>query len=293
MIRHAVNAMEFIIVTGMSGAGKSQAIKTLEDLGVFCIDNLPASLIPTVADLCAHSEQRIDRVAFVIDVREGEFLGPLEEVLATLREGGHPVRVIFLDADDQILLRRFSESRRPHPLAPQGSILEGISLERQRMAQLRTEAERVIDTSGLTIHDLRKLLVSTFRDHRPGGKTTITLVSFGYRHGLPPDADLVFDLRCLPNPHFQEELRPLTGHHPAVYKFLLEDPQARSYLEQVWGFLRFAFPQYLQEGRAYLTIALGCTGGRHRSVTAAEYLVRQFHAEGQEVGVLHRDIEKV
>lgn len=284
--------MEFIIVTGMSGAGKSQAIKTLEDLGVFCVDNLPPSLIPTVADLCAHSEPRINRVAFVIDVREGEFLAPLEEVLVTLKGRGHAVRVIFLEAEDQVLLRRFSESRRPHPLAPQGSILHGISLERKRMAQLKSEADMVLDTSDLTIHDLRRLLESAFRDHRPGSKTTITIVSFGYRHGLPPDADLVFDLRCLPNPYFQEELRPLTGQDPEIAKFLLDDPRARSYLEQLWGFLRFAFPFYLQEGRAYLTIALGCTGGRHRSVAAAEYLVGQFQAEGREVGVRHRDIDK-
>lgn len=284
--------MEFIIVTGMSGAGKSQAIKTLEDLGVFCVDNLPASLIPTVADLCAHSEPRIDRVAFVIDVREGEFLGPLQGVLTTLKQRGHFVRVLFLEAEDHVLLRRFSESRRPHPLALQGSVLHGISLERERMAELKTQADMVLDTSDLTIHDLRRLLVKSFRDHRPGSKTTVTLVSFGYRHGLPPEADLVFDLRCLPNPHFREELRSLTGHDPAVATFILEDPRARSYLEQLWAFLRFAFPFYLEEGRAYLTVALGCTGGRHRSVTAAEYLARQFQAEGREVGVRHRDIDK-
>lgn len=284
--------MEFIIVTGMSGAGKSQAIKTLEDLGVFCVDNLPASLIPTVADLCAHSEQRIDRVAFVIDVREGEFLRPLLEVLATLRERGHAVCVIFLDADDQVLLRRFSESRRPHPLAPQGSVLEGINLERQRMAQLKSEADRVINTSGLTIHDLRRLLISTFRDYRPGSKTIMTFVSFGYRHGLPSDADIVFDLRCLPNPHFQEELRPLSGQDSAVVKFLLDDPRARSYFDELGKFLRFAVPYYLREGRAYLTIAFGCTGGRHRSVMAVEHLASQFQAEGQEVGIRHRDLDK-
>lgn len=284
--------MEFIIVTGMSGAGKSQAIKTLEDLGVFCVDNLPASLIPTVADLCSHSEQRIDRVAFVIDVREGEFLRPLQEVLTTVRDRGHAVQMVFLEADDRVLVRRFSESRRPHPLAPQGSILEGISLERQRMAQLKTEADRVIDTSGLTIHDLRRLLVGTFRDHRPGGKTTITFVSFGYRHGLPSEADLVFDLRCLPNPHFHDELRPLTGQDPAVSKFLLDDPRVCSYLERLWEFLHFALPYYLHEGKAYLTIAFGCTGGRHRSVSVVEYLIRRFQAEGLEVGVRHRDLER-
>ncbi|MFQ5657204.1 MAG: RNase adapter RapZ [Candidatus Methylomirabilales bacterium] len=284
--------MEFIIVTGMSGAGKSTAIKTLEDLGIFCVDNLPASLIPTVAELCAHSEWRIERVAFVIDVREREFLGPLQDVLPTLREQGHAVRILFLEADDHVLLRRFSESRRPHPLAPQGSVLQGISLERQRMAQLKAGADMVLDTGDLTIHDLRRLLVSTFRDDRRDSKTAITLVSFGYRYGLPPEADLVFDLRCLPNPHFHEELRPLTGCDPRVAKFLLEDPTARSYLNQLWDFLRFTFPYYLHEGRAYLTMALGCTGGRHRSVTAAEYLARKFESEGREVVIRHRDIDK-
>lgn len=285
--------MEFIIVTGMSGAGKSLTIKTLEDLGVFCVDNLPATLIPTVADLCAHSERRVERVAFVVDVREGEFLGPLQDVLATLRQHGHTVRVLFLEADDQVLLRRFSESRRPHPLAPQGSVLRGISLERERMASLKAEADMVVETSGLTIHDLRRLLVAAFRDDQPGGtKTAITVVSFGYRHGLPPDADLVLDLRCLPNPHFREELRPLTGRDPKVAEFLLEDTKARSYLEELLQFLRFALPYYVQEGRAYLTIALGCTGGRHRSVSAAEFLARQLQGDGREVGVRHRDIDK-
>lgn len=284
--------MEFIIVTGMSGAGKSQAMKTLEDMGVFCVDNLPATLIPTVADLCAHSERRVNRVAFVVDVREGEFLSPLEDVLATLRQHGHTIRVLFLEADDQVLLRRFSESRRPHPLAPQGSVLRGISLERERMASLKAEADMVVDTSGLTIHDLRRLVVTAFRDDRPGSKTAISFVSFGYRHGLPPDADLVFDLRCLPNPHFREELRPLTGRDPKVVKFLLDDHEAQSYLEELLTFLRFALPYYLREGRAYLTIALGCTGGRHRSVSAAEFLARQLQGDGPEVEVRHRDIDK-
>ncbi len=284
--------MEFIIVTGMSGAGKSQAMKTLEDMGVFCVDNLPATLIPTVADLCAHSERRVTRVAFVVDVREGEFLSPLEDVLATLRQHGHTIRVLFLEADDQVLLRRFSESRRPHPLAPQGSVLRGISLERERMASLKAEADMVVDTSDLTIHDLRRLVVAAFRDDRPGSKTAITCVSFGYRHGLPPDADLVFDLRCLPNPHFREELRPLTGRDPKVAKFLLDDHEAQSYLEELLTFLRFTLPYYLREGRAYLTIALGCTGGRHRSVSAAEFLARQLQGDGREVGVRHRDIDK-
>src|SRR3989304_213290 len=183
--------MEFIIVPGISAAGKSQAIKPLEDLGLFCVDNLPATLIPTVADLCAHSERRVKRVAFVVDVREGEVLGPLQDVLATLRQHGHIIRVLFLEADDRVLLRRFSETRRPHPLAPQGSVLRGISLERERMASLKAEADMVVDTSGLTIHDLRRLVVASFRDDRPGRKWEGTSDTQRLRLGLPPDADLV------------------------------------------------------------------------------------------------------
>ena len=284
--------MEFVIVTGMSGAGKSQAIKALEDLGFFCIDNLPASLIPTVADLCTHSEHRIDRVAFVIDIREGEFLRPLGEVLGMLKGAGHRVRVLFLDAEDQVLIRRFSESRRPHPLAPQGSVRQGISSERDRMAGLKAEADIVLDTSDLTIHDLRKVLMTTFRDGPGSGKTVMVFISFGYRYGLPSEADLVFDLRCLPNPHFQEELRPLSGLHPKVLQFLLEQPAVHAYLERFWEFLRFTLPYYLQEGKAYLTIAFGCTGGRHRSVAVAEHLARRLREEGREIMVRHRDIDK-
>lgn len=284
--------MEFVIVTGMSGAGKSQAIKTLEDLGFFCIDNLPTSLIPTVADLCTHSERRIDRVAFVVDVREREFLRPLGEVLGVLREAGHQVRVLFLDAEDQVLIRRFSESRRPHPLAPQGSLLQGISAERDRMAELKAEADIVLDTSDLTIHDLRKVLMTTFRDSPSASKPIVVFVSFGYRYGLPPEADLVFDLRCLPNPHFQEELRPLSGLDPKVLQFLAAQPMVQTYLERLWEFFRSTLPYYLQEGKAYLTIAFGCTGGRHRSVAVAEHIARQLREEGREVTVRHRDINR-
>ncbi len=284
--------MEFVIVTGMSGAGKSQAIKTLEDLGFFCIDNLPASLIPTVADLCTHSERRIDRVAFVIDIREGEFLHPLGEVLRMLKAAGHHVRVLFLDAEDHVLIRRFSESRRPHPLAAHGSVLHGISSERDRMAELKAAADIVLDTSGLTIHDLRKVLMTTFRDGPRSSKTVIAFISFGYRYGLPPEADLVFDLRCLPNPHFQEELRPLSGLDPRVLQFLLGQPAVQAYLERFWEFLRSTLPYYLQEGKAYLTIAFGCTGGRHRSVAVAEHLAQRLRGEGREITVRHRDIEK-
>ncbi len=286
------SGLEFIIVTGMSGAGKTAASRCLEDLGYFCIDNLPAALIPKVAELCAQSEKRIDRVALVIDAREGSFLDVLEDVLADLRRSGHRVRMVFLDASDDALVRRFSESRRPHPLAPTGSASQGIQAERQRLGQLRAKADLIVDTSGFTVHEFRKLLATSFLDLPRSPRTVLTLVSFGYRHGLPVDADLVFDARCLPNPHFVSALRPLTGRDPAVKSYVLGFPQGRRYLEQITAFLHFALPLYGQEGRAYLTIAIGCTGGRHRSVVLAEALAEQLGGVGQQVSVRHRDVER-
>ncbi len=284
--------MEFIIVTGMSGAGKTAASRCLEDLGYFCIDNLPAALIPKVAEMCAQSEKRIDRVALVIDAREGRFLDVLEDMLADLRREGHQVCVVFLDAGDDALVRRFSESRRPHPLAPGGSALEGIQAERQCLGQLRAKADLIVDTSSFTVHEFRKLLATSFLDLPHSLRTALTLVSFGYRHGLPVDADLVFDARCLPNPHFVPSLRPLTGQDAAVKSYVLGFPQGRRYLEQIHAFLQFALPLYAQEGRAYLTIAIGCTGGRHRSVVLAEALAEQLGGLGQQVSVRHRDVER-
>ena len=284
--------IEFIIVTGMSGAGKTAASRCLEDLGYFCIDNLPPALIPKMTELCAQAEKRINRVALVIDAREGSFLDVLADVMGELRRNGHQLRVVFLDASDDALVRRFSESRRPHPLAPDGSASEGIRAERQRLAKLREAADLVIDTSGFTVHEFRKLLTTSFLDLARDPRMVLTLVSFGYRYGLPVDADLVFDARCLPNPHFVPTLRPLTGRDAAVTAYVLGFPQAERFLEQVHAFLRFALPLYGQEGRAYLTIAVGCTGGRHRSVVMAEALAGRLSGEGQQISVRHRDVER-
>lgn len=284
--------IDFIVITGMSGAGKSAASRCLEDLGFFCIDNLPAALIPKMAELCAQSEKRIDRVALVIDAREGRFLDVLSDILVDLRRDGHQVRMVFLEASDEALVRRFSESRRPHPLAPGGSALEGIRAERTRLAPLKAKADLVIDTSSFTVHEFRKLLATSFLDLPAPPRTCLSLVSFGYKHGLPVDADLVFDARCLPNPHFVETLQPLTGKAPQVVDYVLGFAQAQGFADQILSFLTSMLPLYVQEGKAYLTIAIGCTGGRHRSVVLVEELARRLRDAGHEVSVRHRDMER-
>ncbi len=287
-----MTGIDFIVVTGMSGAGKSAASRCLEDLGFFCIDNLPVTLIPKVAELCAQSEKRIERVALVVDAREGRFLDGLFDILVDLRREGHLVRMVFLEASDEVLVRRFSESRRPHPLAPSGSALEGIRAERARLAHLKAKADLVVDTSSFTVHEFRKLLATSFLELPVPPRTALSLVSFGYKYGLPVDADLVFDARCLPNPHFVEALQPLTGRAPQVVAYVLGFAQARGFVDRIQEFLRFTLPLYVQEGKAYLTIAVGCTGGRHRSVVLAEELARLLREAGHEVSVRHRDVER-
>ena len=287
-----MTGIDFIVMTGMSGAGKSAASRCLEDLGFFCIDNLPVTLIPKVAELCAQSEKRIERVALVVDAREGRFLEGLFDILVDLRRDSHLVRIVFLDASDEVLVRRFSESRRPHPLAPGGSALEGIRAERERLAHLKAKADLVIDTSSFTVHEFRKLLATSFLDLPAPQRTALSLVSFGYKHGLPVDADLVFDARCLPNPYFVDALRPLTGRDPQVVEYILGSVQAREFVERIQEFLGFTLPLYVQEGKAYLTIAVGCTGGRHRSVVLAEELARLLREAGHEVSVRHRDVDR-
>jgi UPF0042 nucleotide-binding protein len=288
----AMSGVDFIVVTGMSGAGKSAASRCLEDLGFFCIDNLPAALIPKVAELCVQSEKRIERVALVIDAREGRFLDALFDILVDLRRDGHQVRMVFLDASDETLVRRFSESRRPHPLAPTGSALEGIRAERSLLNALKAKADLVVDTSGFTVHEFRKLLATSFLDLPVLPRTVLALLSFGYRYGLPVDADLVFDARCLPNPHFVESLRPLTGLAQGVREYVLGAAESRAFLDQMQGFLAFALPLYVREGKAYLTIAIGCTGGRHRSVVLAEELAVRMRETGHDASVRHRDVER-
>ena len=282
----------FIVLTGMSGSGKSQAIRALEDLGYFCVDNLPISLIPTLATLALRGGE-IDKVAIVVDVREKNLLTSFPKMFRRLRKMRrlNPV-LIFLEASDATLVRRFSETRRPHPLAQNRSVSEGIRDERRRMQPIRKLANEIIDTSDMTVHELRQFFMTLSRGRGPA-KLVVTLLSFGYKHGLPVDADLAFDVRCLPNPHFVPTLRRRTGRDRGVVNFMERDKSTREFIERLEDYVRYVVPHYIAEGKAYLTIAIGCTGGRHRSVMIAERLRRALaDFPGVTVRVRHRDIRR-
>jgi RNase adapter protein RapZ len=282
---------QFIVVTGLSGAGKSQAIRALEDLGYFCVDNLPTMLIPTLAEMATREDAGIEKVAIVIDVREGGFLREFPRVYRKLRAmSGLDAKLIFLEANQQTLVRRFSETRRPHPLAPDRSVTEGIREERSKLNAIRGIADVIVDTSNLTVHELRDIFMRMSRGTRQRNEMMVNLVSFGYKHGVPVDADLVFDVRCLPNPHFVERLRRLTGRDRAVVQYMRRHASTKEFLDKLASFLRFALPQYVAEGKSYLTVAIGCTGGQHRSVMIAEALKKSLASvKNVRVRVKHRD----
>jgi UPF0042 nucleotide-binding protein len=285
-------SFQIIIVSGLSGSGKSTAAKALEDLGFFCVDNLPLVLVTTFADLCRQSPE-ISKVVLVADVREKEFLKDFPAIHRTLRDRGTPAKVLFLDASDEALLRRFQETRRRHPLAPGGDILEGIQLEREKLAEVRGLADHILDTSDLTIHDLRRAVNRLFTGSSETFKMNLKLVSFGYRHGLPEQADLTIDVRFLLNPNFVEELRPRTGLDPQVEEYVLKRPETQTFLAKFYDLVDFLVPLYEKEGKAYLTIGIGCTGGRHRSVVIAEALGRYLRQKHEHVSVEHRDIGRL
>lgn len=281
----------FVILTGLSGSGKTQAIRALEDLGYFCIDNLPTQLIPTVADLSTREDAGLEKVAIVMDVREGGFLSQFPRVYRKLTShpGVNPT-LIFLEASHSALVRRFSETRRPHPLARDRSASEGIAEERQKLNAIRAMADLIVDTSSLTVHELRDIFMRMSRDRRPRSEMVVNLVSFGYKNGVPVDADLVFDVRCLPNPHFVETLRDLTGRDAAVVRYMRRHPATVEFIDTLAAFLKFALPQYVNEGKSYLTVAVGCTGGRHRSVMIAEALKKKLAGVRRvRLRVKHRD----
>ena len=284
-----MNPVRIVIVSGLSGSGKSTAVKALEDLGFYCVDNLPLVLVTTFADLCRQSRD-ISRVALVADVREKEFLKDFPVIHKELRERGTPAEVLFLEAGDEALLHRFQETRRRHPLAPEGGVLEGIQLEREKLADVRKLADHVLDTSGLTVHDLRRAVNRLFTGTSEGFRMNVKLVSFGYRHGLPEQADLTVDVRFLPNPNFVDALRPRTGLDPAVADYVLQRPETQTFLAKFCDLVDFLVPLYEKEGKAYLTIGIGCTGGRHRSVAIAQVLERHLRQRVEQVTVEHRDI---
>ena len=289
--RASARAHRFIILTGLSGSGKSHAIRALEDLGYFCIDNLPTQLIPTVAALARRDDAGLDKTAIVADVREGGFLRafpPMYRKLQALPDVS-PM-LIFLEASHAALVRRFSETRRPHPLAKDRSVSEGIQEERAKLSRIRSMADLVLDTSNLTVHELRDAFMRLSGGHGRRADLIVNLLSFGYKQGVPLDADLVFDVRCLPNPHFVDRLRPLTGRDRAVVQYMRRHPETREFIDRLASFLKFALPQYVREGKSYLTVAIGCTGGRHRSVMVAEALKKPIRDVARvKIRVTHRD----
>jgi RNase adapter protein RapZ len=278
-----------VVVTGLSGAGRSTALNVLEDLGHYCVDNLPPSLAPELIERVTASGVR--EVGLGIDVRSGRFLDSAAPTIEALTSSGHHVEVIFLDCAEPVLLRRFSETRRPHKLAAGGDVAAAVRLERERLADLRERADIIFDTSTFSVHDLRRALVSHLARHGEGWRMVTRLLSFGFKHGLPAEANLVFDVRYLPNPHFEPDLRPHTGHNPAVAAYVLESPAGRELVDKIEDLLVTSLPGYESEGKAYLTVAIGCTGGRHRSVAIAEELGKRLAAHANAV-VYHRDVER-
>lgn len=278
-----------VVITGMAGAGKTTAIRALEDAGFFCIDNLPVALLSKLTELAGGGQ--ISRLAVVMDAREGLFLQEAPRVLEEVRRAGHQVEVLFLDATDEALMRRFSETRRRHPLAPGGSVAEGIQKERHALRDLRELADHLIDSSGLNVHDLKRLVQGRFSPE-PATAPSLSIMSFGYRYGVPPQADLVFDVRFLPNPYFVPELKGLTGVHPSVAAYVLERPETQQFLDKVVDLSEFLFPRYQKEGKAYVTVALGCTGGKHRSVALAHELHRRLAERNRRIQLWDRDVDK-
>ncbi len=284
--------LKLVVITGLSGAGKSHALKYFEDAGYFCIDNLPPALLPTFVELCHQQGGEIKNVALGIDIRERVFFADLVGILQQIKDLGHSVELIFLEASDAVLVRRFSESRRPHPLLPDLPVLEGVRFESQRLAEIRGHADRIIDTSSLSVHELRELLTRQFSEYDAARRMTISLITFGYKFGVPYDIDLLFDVRFLRNPFFVSELKPLTGEDPRVCNYVLSDQNAASFLDQLERMFQFLIPLFEREQRSYLNVGIGCTGGRHRSVAIARRLQERFASSGHHVTLSHRDLAK-
>lgn len=285
------NRRHLVVLTGLSGSGKSTVLKTFEDLGFYCIDNLPIGLIPMFADLPLGGEGDVTRAAVLVDAREGEQIAQLPKIVRLMRRDGVRAELVFIEASEEALLRRFSETRRPHPLAQGTSVRGGLARERQLMEPIRKVADVVIDTTKFNVHELRAFITRRFeeRHNRP---LLVSLVSFGYRYGIPSDADLVFDVRFLPNPQFVAHLRRYSGKDKRVARYIRSFPQTAEFLKRIEGLLTYLIPHYVREGKSYLTIAFGCTGGRHRSVMMAEAQQKLLAKDGYATKVVHRDIDK-
>lgn len=284
------NKGELVILTGLSGSGKLSALKTFEDLGFYSVDNLPLDLVPQFAYLVKQSAE-IGRAALVVDVREGMRLERFPDILKRVRKT-LPTRVLYLEASEEALIRRFSETRRPHPMSRTETVLKSIRSERKRLEPIRNVADIILDTTKFTVHDLRAHINSQFEREESDRNLTISSNSFGFKNGVPADADLVFDVRFLPNPHFVPEFRNLTGRHPKVAKYVRDFPQTATFLDKTMEMLEFLLPHYIKEGKSYLTVAFGCTGGQHRSVFIAEEIKKRLTAGGYRVKTAHRDMPR-
>ncbi|MCX7982683.1 MAG: RNase adapter RapZ [Syntrophales bacterium] len=284
--------LKVVIITGLSGSGKSTALRALEDIGFFCIDNLPIELLPQFIQIQSRGRKHVTQAAIVMDVREESFLDKYRSVFESLKEKGFPIEILFLDASDEALINRFSETRRLHPLAPGGSVLEGIQMEREKLGDLKNMADYVIDSTSYNIHQLKEAVQKIFLGEKAGKKLTVIVTSFGYRFGLPVDADIVLDVRFLRNPYFVKELKDFDGHNGAVRDYVLATEDSILFLKKIRDLLSFLLPLYDKEGKVRLHIALGCTGGRHRSVVMANELARFLSGEGYKVNLHHRDITK-
>ncbi len=284
--------MRIIIITGLSGSGKSTAVRVLEDEGFFCIDNLPVSLFPTFTELVEKSRERVRDVVLVMDIRELDSLQGYEKVLQEIRESGHKVEIIFFDASDEVLIRRYSETRRRHPVPDKGTLPEGIHYERKQLEGLRSMATLIIDTSELNVHQLKEMVISRIKGDSGDREMLVHLQSFGYRYGIPLESDIVMDVRFLPNPYFVAELRDYSGLDPMVREYVMEKPETREFIGKFREMMDFLLPGYHKEGKFYLTISIGCTGGKHRSVVIAEEMRNFFRNNGMNLKVTHRDIGK-
>jgi RNase adapter protein RapZ len=284
---------DFVVITGFSGAGKSTAMAAFEDEGYFCVDNLPPEMIRSLAELFMHEGSKVERAAVVSDARGGSYFAGLVATLSELARAGVSYRVLFLEADEQALLTRYQETRRRHPLSPGGSVADGVARERSLLAPVRERADLVIDTTGLTSAMLRRKLADALLPTRTPGRLAVTIQSFGFKHGPARDADLLLDVRFLPNPHYEAELRPLTGRDPAVAAYINRDGALDAFYERLIPMLDYLLPQYVAEGKSHLSIAIGCTGGRHRSVAIAEHLAERYREHGDYlVEVAHRDADR-
>lgn len=284
--------MEFLIITGMSGAGKSLCVKYFEDIGYFCVDNLPPSLIPKFAEICLQGQNRMEKIALIMDIRGGSMFLELFPALESLAAYGISYKILFLEAQDNVLIKRFKETRRMHPLSPEGRILDGIGEERRILQAVKEKADYIIDTSNLTPRQLKQEILNLFVEGRPFSGLIINVVSFGFKYGVPIDCDLVFDVRFIPNPYYIDSLKKLTGNEKEVSDYVMSFRESTVFLSKLVDMLDFLIPLYVKEGKNQLVIGIGCTGGKHRSVTIANHLYEILKAKNSSVTLEHRDIEK-